>query len=126
MTVLPLLPDAELVVINHVRTHPTLTPLMTGGRVGTVLRAERPFVQVNRVAGAPADGQEDLARVQISVWHTSDALASELARTIVATMPGIMGPNVRAWEVVLGPFSQPDEDNKRYVLDVELLIYAED
>lgn len=124
MTMLPVLPDAELLVITHIRGHAGLAGLLAGGRVSSTVRNERPCVQVTRVGGTPMDGQEDDPRVQVAVWHTTDEAASLLARTIVATLPDLIGPQVRGWELVLGPIPQPDEDNARYIFDLEMTTYA--
>ena len=124
MTMLPVLPDAELLLIQHIRNHAGLTSLLTGGHVSNVLGSARPFVQVTRVGGTPLDGQEDHARLQVATWATTDSAASLLARTIVATLPDVIGSEVRGWELVLGPFPQPDDNDARYIFDVEMLIYA--
>ena len=124
MTMLPVLPDAELLLITHVKNHAGLTALLTGGKVSNVLGAQRPFVQIVRVGGTPLDGLEDRPRLQVAVWVATDSAASLLARTIVATLPDIVGSAVRGWELVLGPFPQPDENDARYIFDVEMLTYA--
>lgn len=118
------LPDAELLVISFLRGNSTLTPYLVGGKVGTYLRAERPFVQVNRIGGRPDGYGEDNPQLQIAVWHTDDEKASELARMIVAALPSIISDTVRGWGILLGPFSQPDQDNHRYLMTVELLTYG--
>jgi hypothetical protein len=121
-----LLPDAELVMITWLAGQPDVLALLgSADRVGSYRPGDRPYIQVNRVGGAP-DIEEDHPLLQVSVWHTSDDAASELARTIVAALPDILSANVRGQNVTLGPFSQPDEDNQRYILTVELLTYPEE
>lgn len=124
MTSLPVLPDAELLLITHVKNHPDLAATLTGGKVSNVLGAQRPFVQIVRVGGTPLDGLEDHPRLQVAVWATTDTTASLLARKIVASLPDIVGSEVRGWELVLGPFPQPDDNDARYIFDVEMLTYA--
>ncbi len=120
----PLLPDAELIMIRFIRQHAGLKAVVGSGKVGVALGTARPFVQVNRVAGQPTQRWEDRPRVQVSVWAATDDQASLIARSIVAALQSILSEQVRSWEGVLGPFSLPDEDNHRYVLDVELTTYA--
>lgn len=120
------LPDAELVLIEFLSSQPDVGALLGApGRVGSYLPGVRPYVQVNRVGGAP-ELEEDRPQLQVSAWADSDTQASEIARTIVAVLPEILSPTVRGQGVTLGPFSQPDEDNQRYILTLELLIYPED
>lgn len=120
------LPDAELVLISFLAGHADVLALLgSPDRVGSYLPQDRPYLQVNRVGGTP-DVEEDHPVLQVSAWHTSDDAASELARTVVAVLPDILSANVRGQNVTLGPFSQPDEDNQRYILTLELLTYPED
>lgn len=125
---LPLLPDAEVLMIDWLVGHDDLAPIHEG-RVGTDLDPERPAIRVTRAPQPAADPDEDHPSLQIECWATTQDEASILARSIIACIPDIEGRHaegvVSGWEVSAGPFYAPDPDTDapRYLLGIDLLTY---
>lgn len=125
---LPLLPDAEVLVVDFLANHPGLTPLHHG-EVATSLGAARPAIRVTRIAGPPPDPEEDNPYLQVDCWAATQDEASVLARTVIACLPDIEGDHaegvIRGWEIVTSPLwaPDPDTDDPRYVLAIGLLSY---
>lgn len=124
----PLLPDAEVLLVAFLASHPLLVPLH-GGRVGTQLDRGRPALRVTRVGRGPADWWEDAPELQVDAWAATQDEASVLIRSVIAALEDVEGVHaegaVRGHEVVRGPIWAPDPDTTeaRYLLDVVLLTY---
>jgi hypothetical protein len=123
-----LLPDAEVLVIGFLASHPDLNPLISD-RVGTDLDARLPAIRVTRLSRPPRQDWEDNPELQIDCWAETQEEASVLARTVVSVLPDIVGVHVegavRSYEVILGPFWSPDPDANyaRYLVDAAFLTY---
>ncbi len=125
---LPLLPDAEVLVVAFLADHPDLIPLHDGA-VATHLPAERPAIRVTRLPGPTNAPEEDTPELQVECWAADQDEASVLARSVVAVSPDLKGDHdegvVAGVEVTLGPTYQPDPDTEepRYLLRLGLLTY---
>jgi len=123
-----LLPDAEVLMVDFLATHPNLTALV-GERVGTGLDNDLPAIRVTRMGRAPTATWEDVPELQLECWAETQNEASVLARTVVSVLPDVVGEHaegaVRGWAITLGPLWSPDPDTDlaRYLVDVSLLTY---
>lgn len=102
-----LYPDAELVVINHLRD--ALPPWVQ--YVGRNVPATRRnvMVTVDRDGGSVLN-LRDRARLRIRCWDLTDQRAGDLARTVVALFPTFVdGDPIVHVEHISGPFEVVEE-----------------
>lgn len=122
-----LLPSAEVVFVAWAKTQEDLLALH-GGRVGTLLNSTRPCLRVQRLGRPQLHSWEDAPELQVEAWATSQTSADQLARTLVAAMPEIVGDRtgafVSGYDITLGPLYMPDEDTAlhRYIVDIVLYL----
>lgn len=110
-------PDAELVAITLLRD------LLAGEGEADVkvvrdIPPTRPArcVQVVRDGGRSAN-LRDSARLRVNVWDTTAQKATDLARLVVALVPGMVGQSgVLRTEHLSGPYEVPDAAPRRYLL----------
>lgn len=126
-----LLPDAELLAVNALRTDADLIALVAG-RVYTAVPAEPtfPLVRVTRIGGVPVISQHlDVARLQVDVWGATKYQARTVAAAAQAVLHTIAGIHaegvVTAVEDDLGLSWQPDQetDQPRYVFGVAMFVH---
>ena len=128
-----LLPEAEAILGDFLRTHEALVPLH-GGRVGTRLlpardgQAEFPAVRLTLVASSVNHRWEDRVRVQVECWAEEQEEASTLSRTALAALSDLPGEyesgTVTGYEVAMGRMWSPDYESgrARYLFDVLMLL----
>lgn len=104
--------DAQKVICQYLRTVTTVT---VGGKVPTTRTLDSgPLVVVRRSGGTFSRPIRDKAQVDILVWHTSEALAMELANSLRSfmwfSMSGqvIDGHTIYKPSEVSGPQFYPD------------------
>lgn len=137
MTVLPVMPDEEVLLVSALRRFPQITTLVTtppgGPRLGTILGSVFPAIRVAQTGGGarPATGTTG-PNLQVECWgrdtsSTSEGEASLIARTVDAHIEhlvgdyGPLGRIVGAWRVA-HILKQPDTGQARFIVQVGLLI----
>lgn len=131
---MPLLigPDLEAAVIAGLKATAAWTAVVPAGRLATRLPTDPtlPYVTVRQMGGrAPATVWVDGSLFQFEVWAASSAQASQVARTLRATLQELH--NTTQAGVVLSvdarstPFSMPDDSytpaRDRYILEADIV-----
>lgn len=125
---LPLLPDAEVLLVHFLAAHPDLV-LLHDGNVATQLPGDRPAIRVTRLPGPMTGPEEDTPELQVECWAVEQDEASVLARSVIAVIEDVKGGHeegvVAGVDITLGPTfaPDPDTDEPRYLLRVGLLTY---
>lgn len=123
---LPLLPDAETVFVQALAAQAAVSTIVST-RIGTRIPATPvyPLVRLTKVAEQFTDEEGlEFVTVQIECWADADAIASLLARTIVATRKDLRGTWAAGWlslpDVASGPIPAHDPVSQRYRWIVDL------
>ena len=118
-------PDVELLVTDHLRTE--LPTYYGAAQVGT--RKPNPMpsggvVQVRRTGGTTLTEVSDAALMDCWVWHDTDAQAAELAAIVRALLHALRGtaPVHRVADFAASHYADPDSDQPRYLLSVEIVV----
>jgi len=99
------LPDAELAIIQFLRSRSEVTALVPSARITTVLPPQPtyPHVTLMRMGGdSIARGNIDDSAVQIDVWGGSRYACQQIARTIRACVLAIANDTVAEGTLVSG------------------------
>lgn len=124
------LPDAELVALEYLRPRLTAMPEWSTTKIGTLVPASRPFVQLRRIGGASAWPGVDAPRIDVVVYHDTDHNRMRLALTCWGLFQAAASDRVASGVVTytsttLGPRQMPDpaDPTKRVAMfTVDLLI----
>lgn len=125
------MPDAEWVVTTWLRDNPEVAAF--NGAIDIRYPGTAPAVVVERIGGlADYLGVLDHPRLDITVWHTSKALAHDYAATVRQAMHAINGQVINgaacgAVTESLGLRFVPDpstEATPRYIFTVEITMRA--
>lgn len=125
------LPDAELAAIEYLRPRLVAVPEWSAARVGTLVSASRPFVQLRRVGGAIELPGYDAPRLDVIAYAADDATRMRLAHTCWGLLRAAAGDRAGSVAVIsyaatlLGPRQMPDpaDATKRVaMLTVDLLV----
>lgn len=120
-------PDAELVVIDYLRSklatrsEPFVTGVLLGNKVPSP-RAAR-FVRVRRNGGVESAPTVDRPRIDVECWAQTDGDAADLSalcRALIRSMQNVTP--VRRVDDFLGPTPIPDPESNqpRYLFTVEI------
>lgn len=118
-------PDVELLTVNYLRL------MLDDVTVGTVKPSPMPFgpvVVVRRTGGVPDTPVTDRARIDFTVFATTDKAAHDLAQLVrahVRAMPGVYaeGQVIRTNEFLgLAHFDDPVTDQPRYLTTQEIVV----
>lgn len=137
------LPDAEIAVLDYLRPHFAggygagaygvgAYGSPTGIKLGTVVPAARPFLQVRRIGGASELPGVDQPRIDVIVYHDSDynrmGFAMSCWALLKAAAADRAGQAVVSYvETTLGPRQMPDPANpsaRVAMFTVDLLVRA--
>jgi len=90
-------PDAELAVIQYLRSRSEVTSLVPSSRITTAIPQEPtyPCVTVTRIGGGSTSwGQIDEPAIQVDVWGGSRYLCQQIARTVRACILALANDTV--------------------------------
>ena len=125
------LPDAELLAVNYLRSVGAVTSLV-GNRVYTDIPAGSayPLLRLTRIGGIPTIPQHlDVARIQIDAWGTTKFQARTVAATAQAVMHDAVGAHTEGVvsnvedDLGLTWSPDPDTDQSRYTFAVAVFIH---
>jgi hypothetical protein len=112
------LPDAEIAALEFLRPLLASRPetYAAGVKVGTVVPATRPFVQVRRIGGSSETPGVDQPRLDVIVYHDTDFNRMALARLCWALFKAAASDRagqaaVSYVSTLLGPRQMPDPAN---------------
>jgi hypothetical protein len=116
------LPDAEMVVLDYLRPRMASTSWPTA-KLGTVVPATRPFVQVRRVGGSSELPGVDAPRLDLVVYHDTDHNRMALALACWTLLKAAASDRTNSGVITytattLGPRQMPDptDSTKRVVM----------
>ncbi len=125
------LPDAELAAVEYLRPRLLAMQEWTQAKVGTLVPAHRPFVQLRRIGGSIEVPGCDAPRIDVIAYNTDDASRMRLAHACWALFRAAAADRAGTVALVsyaatlLGPRQMPDpaDATKRVaMLTVDLLV----
>lgn len=128
---LTVLPDAEAIFVQALAAQSSITAI-TSTRIGTRIpdTPTFPLIRLTKVAAQFTDEEgAEFATVEVECWADTDAVASTLARTVVACRKDLKGTYAAGWLALpdtTGPTPAPDPDSQRfrYMIDFDATVGA--
>lgn len=123
-------PDVELLLVDYLRAQ--LDEDVVVGTIKPSPMPSVPVVVVRRTGGIPDTPITERARIDVSVYATTDKDAHDLAQLVRAQVRGMVGVHdtghvVRTGEFLgLAHFDDPLSDQPRYITTQEIVVRGTD